>query len=209
MRRSLALEFAADELIVTLPPALAGRLGYRPALPAMRDGLTQRMTQGSVVKTISIYPEPFWREHGLSGQAASADGPVSVVFDNSPPDGSPGILLAFLEGAAARRASDLPQGERRAIVLECLARLFGPQAADPVDYVDKAWAADEWARGCYGGFMPTGAWTSYGAALRAPVGRIHWAGAETSSRWAGYMEGAIRSGLRAAGEVIGDHAGTR
>ncbi len=195
------VEVTAREVIVALPPALAGRLDYRPALPATRDGLTQRMIQGSVVKTMAIYPEPFWRGRGLSGKATSADGPVSVVFDNSPPDGSPGVLLAFLEGAAARTASDLPQPDRRAIVIGCLARLFGPRAAEPEAYVDKAWATDEWSRGCYGGFMPTGAWFWFGSALRAPIGRIHWAGAETSSRWAGYMEGAVRSGIRAAGEV--------
>ena len=197
-----ALEYAARDVIIALPPALAGRLEYRPALPAVRDGLTQRMTQGSVVKTMAIYPEPFWRADGLDGRAVSADGPVSVVFDNSPPDGSPGVLLAFLEGAAARRASDLPQEERRALVIDCLTRLFGDRAGSPEAYVDKAWASDEWSRGCYGGFMPTGAWFSHGSALRAPVGRVHWAGAETSSRWAGYMEGAVRSGRRAALEVI-------
>ncbi|MFA9400485.1 MAG: flavin monoamine oxidase family protein, partial [Acidobacteriota bacterium] len=197
------IEVSARRAIVTLPPVLAGRLRYSPPLPAVRDGLTQRMIQGCVVKTMAIYPEPFWREQGLSGQAASADGPVSVVFDNSPPDGSPGILLAFLEGAAARSASDLSRDERRQMVVGCLTRLFGSKAANPEGYVDKAWAADEWARGCYGGFMPTGAWFSHGSALRAPIGPIHWAGAETSSRWAGYMEGAIRSGRRAAAEVTG------
>jgi monoamine oxidase len=195
------VEISARRAIVALPPVLAGRLEYDPPLPAARDGLTQRMIQGSVVKAMAIYAEPFWREDGLCGQAASADGPVSVVFDNSPPDGTPGVLLAFLEGAAARRAADLSNDERRRIVVGCLTRLFGPRAADPERYVDKAWAADEWARGCYGGFMPTGAWFSHGSALREPIGPIHWAGAETSSRWAGYMEGAIRSGRRAAAEV--------
>ncbi len=202
LKSGAILRFATRRVIVAIPPALAGRLDYRPALPAARDGLTQRMVQGSVVKAMAIYPEPFWRKHGLNGRAVSADGPVSVVFDNSPPDGSPGVLLAFLEGAAARQATDLQQEERRAVVLECLVRLFGPDAGEPEEYLDKAWAADEWSRGCYGGFMPTGAWTSHGVALRAPIGRIHWAGSETSSRWAGYMEGAVRSGLRAAGEVI-------
>ncbi len=202
LKSGAILRFAARRVIVAIPPALAGRLDYRPALPAARDGLTQRMVQGSVVKAMAIYPEPFWRKQGLNGRAVSADGPVSVVFDNSPPDGSPGVLLAFLEGAAARQATDLQPAERRAVVLECLVRLFGRDAGEPEKYLDKAWAADEWSRGCYGGFMPTGAWTSHGAALRAPIGRIHWAGSETSSRWAGYMEGAVRSGLRAAGEVI-------
>ncbi len=193
----------ARRAIVAMPPLLAGRIVYEPALPAVRDGLTQRMAQGSVVKCMAIYPEPFWRAEGLSGQATSADGPVSVTYDNSPPGGSPGVMLAFLEAGAARRAADLPQVERRALVLACLERFFGPRAADPDRYVDKAWAADPWSRGCYGGFMGPGAWRENGIALREPVGPIHWAGAETATIWNGYMEGAIRSGERAAAAALG------
>jgi monoamine oxidase len=192
----------ARRAIVAMPPLLAGRIEYDPPLPAVRDGLTQRMAQGSVVKCMAVYPEPFWRQDGLSGQATSADGPVSVTYDNSPPDGSPGVLLAFLEGRAARRATDLPPGQRRQQVLACLERFFGPRARGPEHYLDKAWAGDQWSRGCYGGFLPPGAWTENGAALRAPIGPIHWAGAETATVWNGYMDGAISSGERAAAEAL-------
>ncbi|MGK2932827.1 MAG: flavin monoamine oxidase family protein [Solirubrobacterales bacterium] len=202
------LQVTAGEVVVALPPVLAGRISYEPALPAIRDGLTQRMIQGSVIKTMSIYPEPFWREQGLSGQATSADGPVSVVFDNSPPDGSPGVLLAFLEGKAARDGGELSRPVRRQIVTDCLARLFGEEAANPERYLEKVWADDEWSRGGYGGYFPPGAWTSYGKALREPIGPLHWAGAETASEWAGYMEGAIQSGRRAASETLDQGAGS-
>ena len=40
-----------------------------------------------------------------------------------------------------------------------------------------------------------------GAAVRAPIGRIHWAGTETSEVFIRYMDGAVRSGERAASEV--------
>lgn len=203
------LRVTATQVVVALPPVLAGRISYEPALPAIRDGLTQRMIQGSVIKTMSIYPEPFWRKQGFSGQATSADGPVSVVFDNSPPDGSPGVLLAFLEGKAAREASDLPEPVRRQLVVDCLTRLFGAEAATPERYVEKVWAADEWSRGCYGGYLPPGAWTSHGPALREAIGPLHWAGAETASQWAGYMEGAIQSGRRAAAEILESNGGTQ
>ncbi|WP_433685785.1 FAD-dependent oxidoreductase [Nocardia sp. CA-119907] len=76
-----------------------------------------------------------------------------------------------------------------------------PDAATPIDYIEKDWSADEWTRGCYGAFTPPNTWTEYGPALRAPVGRIHWAGAETATIWMGYMDGAIRSGERAAAEI--------
>jgi monoamine oxidase len=92
--------------------------------------------------------------------------------------------------------------ERRRVVAGCFARLFGPEAAEPVDYVDRAWAAEEWSRGCYGGFMPPGAWSDHGAALREPIGPIHWAGAETATVWNGYMDGAVGSGRDAATAVL-------
>jgi monoamine oxidase len=61
--------------------------------------------------------------------------------------------------------------------------------------------AEEFTRGCYGAHLAPGVWAAYGDALRTPVGRIVWAGAETASVWNGYMEGAVRSGQRAAAEV--------
>jgi monoamine oxidase len=187
--------------IVAVPPTLAGRIAYDPPLPAMRDQLTQRIPQGTVIKCMAIYERPFWRERGLTGQATSIDGPVKLTFDNSPPDGSPGVLLGFLEGNQARELGAWDPARRRAAVIGCFARLFGPDAAQPLDYVDKSWADEEWTRGCYGCYMPTGAWTVYGPHLRAPIGPIHWAGAETATVWSGYMDGAVRSGDSAAGAV--------
>lgn len=192
------LTVSARRVIVAVPPTLAGRVSYDPPLPAVRDGLTQRMAQGSVIKCMAVYERPFWRERGLSGAVTSVTGPVSVGFDNSPPDGSPGVLLGFLEGRAAREAMDLDRDQRRELVAGCFGRFFGPEAANPIDYVDRAWGAEEWSRGCYGGFMPPGAWSDNGSALRAPIGPIHWAGAETATAWNGYMDGAIGSGCEAA-----------
>jgi monoamine oxidase len=193
---------SARRVIIAVAPTLAGRIAYEPALPPARDGLSQRMAMGSVVKSMAIYERPFWREEGLSGEAVSIDGPVSLVLDNSPPGGSPGVLVAFLEGRAARQAAGLAQGERQRIVTEGLARMFGARAREPEGYIDKAWAAEQWTRGCYGAFMPPGAWIDHGAALREPTGPLHWAGTETATAWNGYMDGAVSSGRRAAGEVL-------
>ncbi len=192
----------ARRVIVAIPPTLCARIAWTPQLSAQRDGLTQRMAQGSVVKCMAVYDEPFWRADGLSGQGTSVTGPAKVLFDNSPPDGSPGVMLAFLEGRAARRYQDAPEAERRGAVLGSIARLFGPRAMRPERYLDKVWGADEFSRGCYGGYLPPGGWTDYGPALRAPIGAIHWAGAETAEQWCGYMEGAVASGQRAAREVL-------
>lgn len=195
-------ELRARRVIVALPPALAGRIDYTPALPAARDQLTQRMPMGSVIKCMAVYDEPFWRRDGLSGQAVSLAGPVSVVFDNSPQSGAPGVLLGFLEGRQARQLSMVSQDKRRDAVVGTFARLFGPRAARPQRYLDKDWSVEPFSRGGYTAVMPPGTWTGFGSALRAPVGRIHWAGTETAKVWNGYIDGAIRSGEDSAEEAI-------
>jgi monoamine oxidase len=194
-------QYDGDAVIVTLPPTLAGRLEYDPPLPSWRDQLTQRMPAGSVIKAFAIYPEPFWRRDGLNGQAVSDTGPVKVTFDNSPPSGTPGVLMGFLEGKDARSWARRSQAERRAAVIGCFTRYFGPVAAHPEQYVERDWMAEEFTRGCYGAHFTPGVWTSYGEAWRAPAGRIHWAGAECSPYWNGYMEGAVRSGEATAADV--------
>lgn len=195
--------FEGSRVVVTLPPTLAGRLRYDPLLPARRDQLTQKLPQGSVIKVYALYDSPFWREEGLNGQAGSDRGPVKVVFDNTPPDYDRGILMGFLEGAAAREWSGRPEAARRAAVLECLVRYFGPRAASPLEYVERDWTTEEFTRGCYGAHFGPGVWTGFGRALREPVGRIHWAGTECSPVWNGYMEGAVLSGEATAREVVG------
>jgi monoamine oxidase len=192
----------ARRAIVAIAPTLAGRLVYDPPLSGQRDQLTQRMPLGTVAKCMAVYDEPFWRADGLSGQGTSDTGPVKLTFDNSPPGGRPGVLLGFLEGRQARAAGLLSPADRRAAVIGCFTRLFGPRAAKPQRYVERLWAEEEFSRGCYGCHLPTGAWTGYGEALRAPVGPLHWAGAEVAEVWSGYMDGAVRSGESAAREVL-------
>ena len=192
----------ARRAIVAVPPVLASRITYDPPLPNSRDGLMQRMPHGSVIKVNAIYDEAFWRREGLSGQAFNPQLPVAWTLDNSPPDGSPGALVAFFEAHSARRFSGAGTKERRRVVLECLRSYFGARAAAPQQFLEVDWSAEQWTRGCYFGQMTTGAWTQFGPALRAPCGRIHWAGAETAVRWNGYMDGAVESGERAAAEVL-------
>ncbi len=152
----------ARRVIVAVPPALAGRIVYDPPLPGVRDQLTQRLPAGSVIKCHAVYDTPFWRDAGLTGQAAGDRGPVKIVFDNSPPDGTPGVLLAFLEGCRRPPPPRADPDDRRAAVIGSLVDFFGPRAAEPVEYVDLDWSEEEWTRGCYGAFFPPGVWTQYG-----------------------------------------------
>lgn len=191
------------QAVLAMPPHLLARIGFTPGLPAVRHQLHQRMPPGTVVKCYAIYRTAFWRDAGLTGQVTSPLGPVKVTFDASPPDGSPGVLLAFLEGRQARQLGAVSPVARRAAVLHCLTRFFGPAAAEPTAYSEKSWAADPYAGGCYAGYFGPGGWTDFGPALREPVGPLHWAGSETATTWMGYLDGAVRSGERAAAAVLG------
>jgi monoamine oxidase len=193
---------AGRRAVVAVPPALAGRIRYDPPLPGDRDQLTQAAPMGSVIKCLAVYDRAFWRDGGYNGQATS-DGPgARVTFDTGPPAGSPGILLGFVTAAEARRLARAEPGQRRAEVLASFGRYFGRAATRPDDYIEHDWTADPWTRGCYGAHFPPGTWTQFGPALRRPAGLLHWAGTETATRWSGYMDGAVQSGQRAAGEVL-------
>jgi monoamine oxidase len=207
----------ARRAIVALPPMLAGRLVYEPSLSdldgdgGLRDQLTQRYPQGSVIKVQCLYQHPFWRAAGLAGQATSDTGPVKISFDNTPypddgtPNASPGVLIGFMEGDNARYWAQRSRAERYQQVIASFARYFGPQALTPLGgingYVEMNWSAEPYTGGCYAGFLAPGVWTNYGPALRRPIGYLHWAGTETATVWNGYMDGAVQSGERAAQEV--------
>lgn len=188
--------------IVALAPAVVARIDHHPALPAARLALEHGMPQGAAMKCMAIYERLFWREDGLSGHVTSDRGPVKFTFDNSPPDGSPGVMLGFLEGNEARRLARVEPDRRRTAVIGCLVRHFGAAASSPDRYLESSWSEDPWTLGCYSGHMPPGGWTSHGAALRAPVGRVHWAGTEAETRWNGSMDGAISAGERAGDEAL-------
>jgi monoamine oxidase len=192
----------AERVVVAAPPSIAARIEFDPMLPERRARLGERLRPGALTKCMAAYEEPFWRADGLSGEAVADAGPVTLTFDSSPRDGSRGVLLGFVGGPEARQMATLAPGERRAAVLACLERLFGPRAAEPVDYAEQAWAQEEWSGGGPTSNFGPGGWTECGPALREPLGPIHWAGTETATVWSGYMEGALQAGERVAAEVL-------
>jgi monoamine oxidase len=196
-------DFEARFLIVAAPPGPLARIDFEPHLPAARDGLHQRMPMGNIIKINIAYKDAFWRKAGFTGQVATDDDMLGIVMDDVQDVGPP-ILICFIEGRHALAASSLGKEERRKRTVASLVRFFGPEAANPIGYDDNDWSLEPFTHG-YVGTMPPGVMTRFGPALREPVGRIHWAGTETSTEWAGYIEGALRSGARAAGEVLQRH----
>ena len=202
--RSRHVDVVAKRVIVAMPPALTGLIRYEPGLPADRRAFVAGAPQGTLTKVAAVYDKPFWRDAGLTGQVLTTKGPVSVTFDDSPEDGSKGVVFGFVGGQEGEAFATRSERDRRAAVLANFVDFFGPQAANPVRYLETNWRKDRWSRGCPVMIPTPGTLSAHGPALRAPIGHIHWAGSETSTYWAGYMDGAVRSGERAATEVAAE-----
>ena len=189
-------------VIVAISPTLAGRILYDPPLSGVRDQLTQRLPNGSAMKAFFVYDEPFWRADGFNGQIISDVGPARMSNDSCLPGDDHGVILLFLEGDQARTFGRLPTDERRAALTAELVRHYGSRAETPDFYVDGEWSDRQWTRGCYNANHGPHVWTTYGEALAAPIGVIHWASTDTATHWSAYMEGAVEAGERAALAVV-------
>lgn len=190
-------------VVVAVPPRLAhAGIAFTPALP---DALV-RVMQGTptfmatAVKCLAVYESAFWRKEGLSGLAFSRSGPLIEVHDACSEDGTIPALWGFMSGWHEFR--DLEPEARRELVFAQLGRLFGAGAADPVRYVERDWSDDPYTNDEVLWFTEP---LPYGnPAFTEPLfgGRLVWAGTETAGAGAGHMEGAVRSGRRAALQVL-------
>ena len=194
------VEVDARRVVVAVPPVLAARIDYAPALPSAKRKLLKKITPGNLIKLEAIYDRPFWRDQNLSGQGVSPDDPGNATFDNTPPQGAPGIVFAFVGGDAART---LPPtlAARQAAYTDNLVAFFGEESRNMTGFIQRDWSREAWTRGCPVGHMGRNVMATLGPQLRRPVGLVHFAGTETADYWFGYMDGAVRSGERAAGEV--------
>jgi putrescine oxidase len=192
----------ARAVIVAVPPNMTNAIRFRPALPAWRQRMGQDLSQGSINKILAVYETPFWREEGLSGQGFAPYELVRELYDNSPPSATAGVLTTFLAGENAERAGRLSDADRRAAVLEGMAKYVGAGALEPVDFIETDWSAQEWTRGAYGTSFGPGGLTRFGEDLRRSIGPIHWACTDIAGVGHIHMEGAVRSGQRAADSCL-------
>lgn len=206
--RSDNLTVRARRVIVAVPLAIASQISYEPMLPVDRSFLHQRMPGGAIVKISVVYDEPFWRADGLSGQSAAPGSLATLTIDACTDTGAPGVLCVITEGPVARRLGQLDEAARKAAVVGELVDRFGERAASPVGYHEQDWTSERYSGGGMISHAPTGVLTQFGPALRHPCGRIHWAGTESSAVMCGWVDGAVRSGERAAAEVLAAQTAT-
>jgi len=190
--RGEGLNVLAKQVVITLQPQLCSKIKFTPELSGDRIALQDSyLTKKSMIaKTHMVYERPFWRDRGYKGTGVTSSGVVFV--DNTPCGGEIGILLAFRD----RSRRDLTHAK----LLGYAATLFGAAARHPKHIIEQDWSAEPWSSSCIS-HTPPGILSKYGYTLRASVGRIHWAGAETSDAWPSFMEGALQSAERVVEEL--------
>jgi len=194
----------ARHAVVTVPPALVLEIAFDPPLPEARLALLRNWVGGPESKTLLVYDEPFWRADGCSGQSSEPGSASEVTIDASPASGAPGVLASFVFGPVADRVDALDPAARRVALLDALTRRFGPRARSPREVVETPWWSEEWTRGCSFAHLRPGTLTRHWMHAHTPFGRVHWAGTETATTSHGAMDGAVRSGRRAAAEILED-----
>ena len=190
-------------VVVAVPPRLASAgIAFVPPLSeAVVEAMQGTPTwMATALKCVAVYERAFWREAGCSGLAFSRVGPLIEVHDACTADGEVAALWGFVSADHAFR--DPGPDERRPAVFDQLGRLFGPEAVDPLEYFERDWSDDPYTNDEVVWF---GDPLDYGHPLLAEPafgGRLVWAGTETADVGAGHMEGAVRSGQRAAARIL-------
>jgi monoamine oxidase len=200
--------FLGNHMIFAAPPTAMKSIQFNPPLPAEKELLGRGSVMGSCIKAFAVYKEPFWRKKLQSGEAYVATGnspldAISYTFDASDPIQYPGLFIlgVAITGARAQYWSQRSLPERQAAVLNSLKEFFGPQAAQPLYYLDCDWGLNPYTLGGPFAVLPPKVLQATFGILRLPIHRIHWAGAESSTQWYGTMEGAVDAGMVAAFEV--------
>jgi monoamine oxidase len=190
--------FEADRLICTIPfPALRG-IEVAPALSAPKRRVINELGYDFIVRTALQCRTRFWEADGVNGFGHS-DTPQQFWHFTHDQPGPRGLLVSFLSGPAGEKAGDMEPEARDRFIVDEMERAHPGLKANLEAMSVKIWHKDPWTRGALGLPNP-GQITGILIDAEKPEGRIHFAG-EHLSRLQGWMQGALESGLRAAGEV--------
>ncbi|WP_144711759.1 NAD(P)/FAD-dependent oxidoreductase [Curtobacterium pusillum] len=193
----------AADVVVTVPLGVlqAGAVTFEPPLdPEVLDAMG-RLGMGVYDKVFLRFPTRFWGDDWVVRQQGSAGVDWHSWYDMSRVTGEP-VLAALVGGAGARRIESLPDALVIDEGLAALRRMFGDDVPVPDGYRITRWAADPFARGSYS-YLHVGASPDDHDLLGTPSGRVQLAGEATWGDDPATVHGALLSGLRAAGRLLG------
>lgn len=200
MNGSSPEEYEAEYVISTIPLKVMNRIEFSPQLSASKKRASENVSYLNITRTYSQIDQPVW-DTKTSGVAVT-DLPIEQVFPhltNGSSTTEPAILETMTAGPPARELGKKSESELKKMAQDNLAMVYPDIDGHFQKFYVKAWSEDPYALG--GPSWPgPGEVTQYLKELQAPHGRIHFAGEHTSILRS-TMEGALRSGARAAKEI--------
>lgn len=192
----------AGHVVVTVPLGVlqAGGVVFDPPLDPRVRGAMDRLGMGTYDKVFLRFPSRFWGDDWVLRQQGPAGVDFHSWYDMSRVTGEP-VLAALLGGTGARRVEELPDVMIVDEAVTALRRMFGDVPA-PESWRITRWAADPHARGSYS-YLHVGASPDDHDLLGTPSGRVQLAGEATWGEDPATVHGALLSGLRAAGRLLG------
>lgn len=194
--------FSADYVVVTLPLGVLkrGAVRFNPPLPQRKQTAIDRMGMGVMNKLYLRFSEVFWDNDYEMFDYISEDGRWQSWYDMSNVVDEP-VLLGFNAGRRGLEVEELSDEETVEDAMRVL-RIIFPDAPDPIDYTLTRWASDPFAGGSYS-YARVGSTPEDYEALAEPLdGVVFFAGEATEIQYAAGVDGALRTGLRAAEEII-------
>jgi monoamine oxidase len=186
--------FTGDDIVLTIPPSVWDGIAFDPKLPEML-----RPQMGRNVKYLISLKNRFWLADNLSPESLS-NGNVQATWEltaGQEGDGPAG-MLAYSGGPAADAMRAIPAGERDAAYRQELVKRYPDYAEAFVAGRFMDWPAVPWTMASYS-FAAPGEVTTMGPILHQGIGgRLHFAGEHACYKFAGYMEGALQSGIAVA-----------
>lgn len=205
-------KYNCNDIIISAPPPAINKICFVPELPAEKCEIYRNMKMGSVIKMITVYPQPYWRNAGYSGEIISNQEPIYLAYDYSDEKRNFYALVSFICAADVPKYSQLSSEERKTIVASAFAKYFGiKELNNPIGFYEKNWSQDPYSNGCYFATPsvdiinnPEKAY-QFGEILRKTVDNnghyIYFVGTETAYEWMGYIEGALESAERCIDEI--------
>lgn len=196
------------KVISTVPSPVLKDIAFTPKLPPSKQLWAESSCYGYYTKAMMVFKTPFWVENGYCGLTQSFRGPASVIRDTSSPPDNKHVLTCFMSGDPGRAWAALPTREREEALVQQIGSLYGAEVEASRDFIEMV--TYEWINDVYAGWgcpcpaLAPGVLDILSGGIRDPFNNVHFAGTETAIEWRGYMEGALRSGERAAAEVVKD-----
>jgi monoamine oxidase len=191
--------FDGDHCVLAAPLPALRPIRFSPALPRPFSEAIARAQYGPISKTLLQYPRRFWRERGLSGYAIT-DGPAGTTWEASVEQpGREGVLTSYAAGALGLARLKLTDDALAEVVAAGVAEAFGDPVPEPIEAQSVRWPLMPFSGGGYVAWAP-GQMSAWYGPLREGTGRLRFAG-EHTAELSGYMEGAVRSGRRAAEQI--------